>query len=223
MRAEEFGKAQIKACHLALDFRGKGFVRVMQSARYFVAHSMDQAIAELHKEADMYTELIAEVYKNGELNIEEDGKFQVVREKLETLASSHGVPVSDQDAANFNKYFEFHIRLSRKDETDITPVSDEEVAELQAISQEFTERFGVPVPLSYNKTNEHQRFLNVRFRKTGSHNAREFVQQIVDAINSSVSFKWVKTISEYVPYDSFTSLDEGWIDFPSNVAVSSTN
>lgn len=214
-RKEEFGNSKIKACFLALDFKGKGFVNVMQSARYVVSHSMDQAINELHNEADCYTKFIEQAYQDGELDRDNlDEELYVVREKLETLASSNGVPVSNIDTIPYNKkYFEFHIRLSRKNDFDNSPVSDDELKELLTISYEFTELFNVPVPLSFNRTNEHQRFLNVRFRNMGSVTARAFVAEIVEAINNSKSFKWDKTIAEYVPFDSYTAMDKGWIDF----------
>lgn len=196
------GKNQTKACLLALEFRDAGYVTVMQSSRYYHTDSMEKAIAECNYEADCYLEKFK---KHGV-------KIDVIREKLETLASSNGVPKTDNDSLLYPKYFEFHIRVAKKSNTNNDPISDVELQELEDISKKFTKQFDTPVPLSYNKLNEQQRYLNVRFRKIGSESARSQVDQIVQAINASENFVWVKTIAEYVPYDSFPELDIGWID-----------
>lgn len=114
------------------------------------------------------------------------------------------------------KYFEFHIRVSRKNENNKDsncPISLEEINELSNISKEFSELFKIPVPSSYNNGQDHQRYLNVRFRNIGSNQARKNVDEIVQAIHNSHYFKLDKIIAEYVPYDSYTQLDNGWIDF----------
>lgn len=193
----------IKPCLLALDFRGKGYVHVMQSSRYCNYSNLDEAISECNKEADLYHKKFQE----------QDVPITIIREKLEALASSSGVPVTDEEAKIYPKYFEFHIRLKRKNNDTISPVTQEELTELTKISDRFTRVFNTPVPISYNKINEHQRYLNIRFRNVGSQTSRLRVSEIVDEINKAEYFEWVKTISEYVPYDSFTELDRGWIDF----------
>jgi len=197
--------SKIKACVLALNFRGVGYVVVLQSARYFHADNLRQAIAELQRDADEYTEYFTK------RNID----IQVFREKLECLASCSGVPKTDQEAKKFSKYFEFHIRIRRKNDNVIDPVSDEELKELEEISERLSAEFNCPVPLSYNKAkeSEFQRYLNVRFRGVGSDQCKENVDAVVQAIEASKNFKWEKTISEYVPFDTLTALDKGWIDF----------
>ena len=193
----------IKPCLLALDFRGKGYVTVMQSSRYCVCPDLETAVTECNKEADLYLE------KFREQNV----PITIIREKLETLACSHGVPVTDEEAQKYPKYFEFHIRVARKNEDTESRITNEELEELSKISKKFTEQFGTPVPLSYNKIRDQQRYLNVRFSGIGSETARARVAAIVEAIKQSEYFKWIKTIAEYVPYDSFRALDKGWIDF----------
>lgn len=212
-RGDDPGFNRIKPVYLALDFRGVGYVKVMQSARYYVADSVDQALAECRREADLYQRLFDESHAKGELK----ERVHVVREKLETLASSPGVPTTDDEAQRHPQYFEFHLRVTRRGRatgtTAHTPVTDKELRELTTVSETFSRRFSVPVPISYNQNNEHQRYLNLRFRGIGSETARARVQEVVTAINETASFTHVKTISEYVPFDSYPELDRGWIDF----------
>ena len=95
-----------------------------------------------------------------------------------------------------------------------------EIESLQKVSREFSQTFKRPVPLSYNenknKLNQdgqgHQRFLNVRFR-TGRAEVVPHVKQVETAINELTPFKVLKTISEYVWYDTYTDMDKGWIDY----------
>lgn len=209
LRQSEPGFTKIKPCLLALDYRGKGYVNVMQSARYFGTDNIEEAIKETNREADLYQKLFNEAFETKELK----EQVYVVREKLETLASSEGVPQTDSEALKFPKYFEFHIRVKRKNTENIEPITAEELAELNLLSLKFTELFKTPLPISYNQNNEHQRYLNVRFRNVGSITARERVSEIVSAIEKTNNFAPVKIIAEYVPYDSFTELDRGWIDF----------
>ncbi len=204
------GFNKIKACHLCLHYKDVGDIRVMQSSRYITSDDMDLIINECINEANLIQKGFDEAFERGEI----DEKVNVIREKIEAVAANKGVPKTNDDASLYpTKYFEFHIRLGRKNEDTITPIQVDEIDELKALSKQFTERFNTPVPLSFNQTNEHQRYLNVRFNSLGSELAKVNVQQVVDAINESKNFKWIKTIAEYVWYDSYRSLDSGWIDF----------
>ncbi|MBS0628243.1 MAG: hypothetical protein JSS09_08540, partial [Verrucomicrobia bacterium] len=120
-----------------------------------------------------------------------------------------------------SKYFEFHIKVGRLDKEDFCELTNLEIDQLKQISAEFTKKFKVPIPLSYNNNKDqhtgdklgHQRFLNVRFRNIGFNSAASRVEAIKQAINNTGTFKVLKTISEYVWYDSYPVLDHGWIDY----------
>lgn len=203
------GLNPIKPCHLALDYKQKGYVRVLQSSRYYTTNDIEDAIKKCNKEADLYQSMFDEALAKGEIS----EQVNVVRTKLECLASSHGVPKTNKEAEQYpSKYFEFHIRVRRKNPNNMKPVTEEELNELKELSIKFTEQFGVPVPLSYNNNNEMQRFFNLRCRNCGSEEALLKASKIVEAINASDNFVFEKQISEYVPYDDFTKMDISWID-----------
>jgi hypothetical protein len=161
----------------------------MQSSRYCTHSNLIDAIEDCNKEADLYCK------KFKEKNIPVD----IIREKLETLASSTGVPFSDNEAKKYPKYFEFHIRVKRRNKDTITPVTPEEITELTTISEKFTKQFNIPVPISYNKVNEHQRYLNVRFRNVGSETARSKVTEIVNEINKLKTLSGIKQYQNTFP------------------------
>lgn len=201
---------KMKACFLALVFRSPSgdeqTVKVMQSARYFRSDDSDQVVRNIHEDADFF------VSKG----------FSVVREKVEASAYGiEGIPQTDEETkVNETKYFEFHIKVGSKEHEDNQPLDDKEIEKLKAVSRQFTEQFSVPVPLSYNCNKDgvsgdgqgYQRFLNVRFRDQGIDTIKPKLDLFKNAIDS-VGLKVIKTISEYVWYDSFTQLDKGWIDY----------
>jgi hypothetical protein len=207
----ENGNSEVKACVLSLDFKNQGYVRVLQSSRYYYADNIAAAQKELQSEADRYQELFDDSFKNGEISQE----VNVIREKLEIVATSQGVPVTDEDAKLYpKKYFEFHIRIRRKcDDEKFIPMTSEELQQLKDISLKYSEMFKIPVPLSFNGTRQHQRYLNVRFENIGYSSCMERVNFIEEEINKCSIFEHMKTIAEYVPVDSFRQLDSGWIDF----------
>ena len=209
-RANTTNFTKIKDCHLCLHYKGKGDLRVMQSSRYITSDDMNYIIKECYEEAEAIQQGFDEALNNGEI----DEKVSVVREKIEAVASNVGVPKTNEECKSYpTKYFEYHIRLGRKNEDTATKITDGEIAELKQLSEVFTEKFGTPVPLSFNQTNEQQRYLNVRFQNIGSEQSKANVSKIVQAIEQSKNFKWIKTISEYVWFDSYRQLDGGWIDF----------
>lgn len=187
----------MKACHLALEFRTQGTVCVMQSSRYLPHDDTEYVIEQTHFDAKFFTE-------HG---------FKVIREKIE--ASIHGINEIPRTEAPADKtYFEFHIRIEKPG---ADKLSQEELDELLELSKKFTIANKIPVPLSYNKCKnpegEYQRYFNARFRNVGSTVALEKINQIRNQIEATNKFRCVKTISEYVWFDTFTALDFGWIDF----------
>lgn len=199
---------QMKACFLTLVFRdvdgNEQAVQVMQSARYIRSNDTTYVVDQCHQDAEWFTER----------------GLAVVREKIE--AKAYGIkeiPLETKDVPN-GKYFEFHIKVGRKDRDDSAPIRDSEIEELKKISREFSKQFKIPVPLSYNENKNkfnqdgqgHQRFLNVRFRK-GRDVCAENVKAVKDAINDQTTYQVLKVIPEYVWFDTYIDMDKGWIDY----------
>ena len=196
---------KMKACFLALVFRdsdgNENVVKVMQSARYIRGNHSNIVVDECHQDAKWF----------------EDRKLPVVRQKIEAMA--YGIQEIPLDETPPGKYFEFHIKVGRKDRDNSCPIEDDEINVLRELSVQFSSQFKIPVPLSYNENKNkynqdgqgHQRFLNVRFRK-GRTECADFVNQVKEAINAT-HFRVLKVISEYVWFDTYTDMDKGWIDY----------
>lgn len=187
---------------LTLIFRDVGPVTVLQSSLYVLSDNKNQLVKMSHD--------IAKMFILGGLN--------VVREKIEaSIRGINGIPETSDIMKLYPKYFEFHIKVARKNKTLVCPLTDIEEGQLIKISAKFTEKFSTPVPLSYNTTKQetdgYQRYLNVRFRSVGSKDALLFVEDIKKSINNETDFEVLKTIEEYVWYDSYVKMDAGWIDF----------
>jgi len=196
----------MKMCYLTLLFRKAGQVKVLQSARYFRCDDQDEVIKEIYKDAAFF---------------QEHG-FDIARIKIEANAyAGKGIPTTDDEAKEHPKYFEHHIKVEHKTTKENIPLPKEEEEALIKVAQQMTKLYKTPVPLSWNNLanpNNHenpgyQRFLNIRFRNTGLKNCAAYVDKISKSINEVTSFKVVKSIDEYVWYDTFHEMDHGWIDF----------
>lgn len=191
---------------LSLKFEKEGYVNVMQSSLYMLSDNKSVVIESAHQLAKLFA----------------TAGFTVIREKIEASAFGiEGIPKTTEDAMKYGKYFEYHIRVQRKDTTNHEPLTEEELNGLEKVSLTFREKFNTPVPLSFNLSKEgseggYQRYLNLRTRGIGSVESYNKVTEICDAIRSETQFKVVKVISEYVWYDTHTGMDKGWIDFPEN-------
>jgi len=209
---QHFGKSvknKMKAPYLCLSYREAGEVSVLQSSRYIYASNTDDVIRETYYDGKWFA----------------DRGFEVLRHKIECLASASGVPKTDEDAEAWpDRYFEFHIRVRSTEshdevvegapEDDAHAMSPGELEALKTLAADFSTQFGTPVPLSYNRAKAGQRYMNVRFSGCGSDTARARVQEIVDAISQHTpSLVHEKTISEYVWADDNRAMDSGWIDF----------
>jgi hypothetical protein len=208
-RSSEPGIRPIKPCHLSLNFKNIGDLRVMQSSRYIMSQDMYHVIKECNDEADKMQQMFDDAYNSGEI----DEKVSVIREKIEAIASAQGVPCTDTDAQKFSRYFEFHIKLKRKNSESNDEITEQEIIELKELANILSDKYQRPVPLSFVNNCIHQRYLNVRFETLGSESARKIVAEIEQSINNTHNFCWDKTISEYVWFDSYRALDSGWIDF----------
>jgi hypothetical protein len=197
---------QMKSCFLALVFRDSNgidsVVKVMQSARHIKSNDSSYVIQQCHDDAAWFT----------------NRGLPVVREKIEAMA--YGIKEIPLNSIPEGKYFEFHIKVGRKDREKVCPIESSEIDELKSISQKFSHQFKIPVPLSYNENKNqfnqdgegHQRFLNVRFRK-GRDECMKYVSLVKEAIDTQSAFNVLKVISEYVWFDTYTDMDKGWIDY----------
>jgi hypothetical protein len=188
---------------LALKFEKEGYVNVMQSSLYVLCDDKSKVVIMAHQLAKLFAV----------------AGFTVLREKVEaSVYGIDGIPQINEDAIKYGKYFEFHIRVQRKDTTNHDPLDDDELESLEMISSRFKTKFNTPVPLSFNRSKEgteggYQRYLNFRSRGIGATESCSRVKEICDAINTETLFKVMKVISEYVWYDTYVKMDSGWIDF----------
>lgn len=177
------GRPKMKACHLGLEFREQGEVRVMQSSRYFVSDDRQKVVDETHDDSLYFA-------AHG---------FDVIREKIEVMAQGClGVPDLSKEFSS--KYFEFHVKIRSK---------TFDIDRLRELSQKFTKELCAPVPVSYNRGKGGQLFLNVRF----SHCSLDHAMARVKFIQLVLGDEHLSTMNELVVYDSFRGLDKGWIDF----------
>lgn len=189
---------------LVLKFEKDGYITVLQSSLYYLTNDKKEVIDMTHK--------VAELFKTA--------GFQIIREKIEiSIHGVNGIPDNTEDMTNYDGYFEFHIRIGKKENIGKKiPINDEEIYQLELASNHFKDKFERPVPLSYNRNKNdinggYQRYLNVRFRDVGVSDSVRKVNEIKEYINETTIFKVEKSIDEYIIYDTFVDLDKGWIDF----------
>jgi len=93
----------MKACYLALVFRdvegNENVVRVLQTSRYIYSDDTTEVINSIHEDKEYFL----------------NQGFDVVREKIEARAYGiDGIPISDEEMTKYPRYFEFHIKVARK-------------------------------------------------------------------------------------------------------------
>lgn len=204
----------MKMCLLALNFRKPNpstnkieetIVRVLQSSRYFYSDDFNEVVQECHNDATYFA----------------NSGFVVVREKIEGAVPGigYGIPEDTDDMEKYpTKYFESHIRVSLKMSGDKHVVSEQEENQLRTISKDFESKFKCPIPLSHNSLRGDdggcQRYLNVRYRlPDGRIAADEKNKAVIKMIQQSDTWNFEKIIFEYVWYDTYPEIDQGWIDF----------
>lgn len=183
----------MKALLLRLDYVDRGFVGVLQSSRYVRGDVADARAAAAEDAAILRA-----------------AGFEVIREKVEAVATCDGVPQDAADAARSpaDRYFEFHVLVDRPGR----PLDDADVASLRGIAGEFAGRLGTPVPLSYNALRPAQRFLNLRARGVGLAEAMAPVRALQDAVAQTDGLHVKKVIAEYICFDSNRAVDNGWLE-----------
>lgn len=182
---------RMKGLLLQLDYVGKGFVGVLQTSRY-----VRGTIEDAQRGADEDAALLR------------DAGFEVVRRKVEAVATNDGVPRTEDDAKRApGRYFEFHMLI----DSPSGPISNEQVASLRTIAGAMQEQLGRPVPLSYNALKPGQRFLNLRWAG-GLDGAMKFVDELHEAVTATGVLRPTKVISEYICFDDNRAIDSGWLD-----------
>lgn len=195
-QAERFKSAcggHMKALLLNLDYVGRGFVGVLQTSRY-VQGDVARARAAAAEDAAILRA----------------AGFEVIREKVEALASCDGVPADAAAAAMSprDRYFEFHVLIDRPGRS----IDDADVASLRGVSGAFARELGTPVPLSYNALKPAQRFLNLRARGVGLAEAMAPVRALEATIAGMAGLVVKKVIAEYICFDSNRAVDNGWLE-----------
>jgi hypothetical protein len=187
--------APMKGLLLRLDYVGRGFVGVLQSSRY-VQGTLAQARAAIAADAEALRA----------------AGFRVIREKIEALVESQGVPRNQEEAAAEadDRYFEFHVLIERGEGG--AALSEEDMVALRGLSREYTARLGSPVPLSYNALKPGQRFLNLRARGVGVEEAMRPVKELGARIEAAGVLQVRKVISEYICFDTNRAVDNGWLE-----------
>ncbi len=183
----------MKGLLLALDYQDRGFVGVLQSSRY-IRGALEDACREVEGDASRL----------------EAAGFEVVRRKVEAVATSAGVPQTASDATRSpgDRYFEFHLLINAHS----GPISNAQVASLRTIASDMSARLRQPVPLSYNALKPGQRFLNLRARGVGLEQAKLRVHELESLVAQTGELAVVKVISEYICFDDNRAIDNGWLE-----------
>lgn len=181
----------LRALNLGLNFEHAGVNTVLQTTKYYKVKSPIQALEQMVSDAERLSE-----------------KFDVIRIKLESLATNEGIPQTDEEAHAIpgDTYFEYHIKLK---DVEINVANDNK---LKTLSANLTHQLNIKVPFSCNNLPDYQRFLNARTYKLGFKNSYAIVQKIVDTITSN-DYIIDRIVSEFIAYDTNKALDQGWLEF----------
>lgn len=181
----------LRALNLGLNFEGAGVNTVLQTTKYYKVPSPMHALEQMISDSEKLSE-----------------KFEVVRIKLESLATNDGVPQTDENAHEIpgDTYFEYHIKLK---DVEINESNDNK---LKSLSQKLTNELNIKVPFSCNNLPDYQRFLNARTYKLGFKNSYALIDKIADAIKEN-GFTIDRIVSEFITYDTNKALDQGWLEF----------
>ncbi len=170
-----------------------------------------------NRKEDKLQQLMTSSYHCGEYplivkQIEEEAyryfqDFNIVRIKIESLASNIGVPETDMDKQLFwnptSTYFEFHYKVLIKNKNELT--------ELQSICQSC---YPYSLHLSHNafqKVDEENFYymITMRLFNVGREHAFEQNEEVVKYLTEK-KFPPIKVVREFVVYDSHIELDQGW-------------
>ncbi len=185
----------IKALCLGLDYADPGVVDVLQSTRYFTAPSPQSPVEQMLGHAEAL-----------------QARFEVIRLKLEAMATDPGVPQTEEAmaamnaATGYDHYFEYHVKLGGE----VSPDND---ARLKGLAAELTGELGVKVPFSCNNMgSKNQRFLNCRTYGLGAPASRAVADRVAAACQAR-GYEVSKIIAEFIVFDTNRDLDRGWLEF----------
>lgn len=191
---------------LTLLFNKKTEVTVLQSSLYYSSNDIKRVIG--------LTKEISSLYANC--------GFNVVREKIEVMTHGiDGLPESSDDNILNHTYYEYHLKLKKDNihDNSLIRLNSEEYNTILKLSEDIEKKYNTTVPLSYNRSNdisnniekEYQRYLNLRFRKISITDVNTIVNEIIEHIQNNSSLIVAKTHREYIVYDTYNSMDDGWI------------
>ncbi|KAL6048728.1 2'-5' RNA ligase superfamily protein [Balamuthia mandrillaris] len=190
----------VKGLFLYLDFEHLGYAGVLQSSRY-TQGTIEDARRVVQEDCEML----------------EAAGFEVIRRKIECLASNEGVPRNEQEDKEQlpGHYFEFHIKCvptatTTEEEGQAEQAVDVET--LKQLSEKLSKELNVRIPLSYNALRPSQRFLNTRTYGLGRDPSFETVEAIRESINALGHIRVEKVIREFICQDDNTALDAGWLE-----------
>jgi hypothetical protein len=181
----------VKALCLGLAYEGKGLVSVLQSTRYHDGADPSGPVANMLRDAEALS-----------------AHFEVVRLKMEAVATNEGVPQTDAEALAMpgDTYFEYHLKID-------APVSPQNDEVLGRLARDLTRELDVKVPFSCNNMRDkNQRFLNARTYGLGFASSSAVVRRIEEAV-ARQGLALSKIIREFIVFDTNKELDRGWLEF----------
>lgn len=198
----------MKACVLGLRFRNGigGFknVYVLQTAMYFLAETLDEAINAIKEQRAFFE-------KYG----------PVLRLKIEGIVDKiDGCPETEAEAAERpDRYFEMHIKVYTSPDDSVETLREK----ARVFADDAAKTAPYPIPLSWNALRDkayrdgrgHQVFLNARPRGVTIDGAKACRDDLIKRLRAA-GFIVAETHLEYVLWDEDTldpPMDKGWIDF----------
>jgi len=174
----------------------------------------------INRKEDKLQQLMTSSYHCGEYlsivkQIEEEAykhfkDFNIIRIKIESLASNEGVPQTDTEKRilwnDESNYFEFHYKVLVKNGG-----KKDKLQELQDICQRS---YRFPLHLSHNafqqldEKNFHY-MITMRLFDVGRDNAFIRNDEVVKYLTDS-KFPPLKVVREFIVHDSYIELDHGW-------------
>jgi hypothetical protein len=136
--------------------------------------------------------------------------FNIIRIKIEALASDEGVPETDAEKKlfwnNTTNYFEFHYKVLLE--------NDPEGNHLKKLQGVCAKSDPHALHLSRNAFKQigeksFHYLITMRLFDVGRDNAFEINDEIVEFLTEN-NFPPLKVVREYVVYDTYIELDNGW-------------
>lgn len=181
----------MRALNVGLNFETIGMATVLQSTKYYKVANPKIAVECMIEDAKKLNE-----------------HFEVIRLKLESLATNEGVPQTDEESKLIpgDTYFEYHIKIKN------APMSEESDNVLKNLSYQLTDDLKIRVPFSCNNLKDYQRFLNARTYHIGFENSFAKIEKVKAAIEDK-GYEVERVISEFIVYDTNKKLDTGWLEY----------